>query len=98
MNIIKMQLDFIIKPGILAGCAIIASPRSFDVLFEKLNDFRRYSYSGHTVSLAVVSLLDRTITDFPPVRGKWLFREYSMQKDAKKYIDWVKNTTRTRIL
>ena len=85
------SLESVINYNTLAGCAIIASPRSFDVLFEKLNDFRRYSYSGHTVSLAVVSLLDRTITDFPSVRGKWLFREYSMQNDAKKYIDWVKN-------
>lgn len=74
----------------LAGCAIISTARSFDVLFERLNDFRRYSYSGHNVSLAVVSLLHRTISDFPSGPGKW-FRESFTQNDAKKYIDWVKN-------
>ena len=42
------------------------------------------------VSLAVVSLLHRTISDFPSGPGKW-FRESFTQNDAKKYIDWVKN-------
>lgn len=73
----------------LAGCAVISTSRSYDVLFERLNDFRRYSYSGHTVSSAVVSLLHRTIADFPPGPGKWV-REPFLQKDARKYIDWIR--------
>lgn len=75
---------------VLAGCAIISSRRSFDFLFDKLSDFRTYSYSGHPVSGAAVSLLQKTIVDFPPGPGKWFSGPF-VKKDAMKYIDWTKD-------
>lgn len=74
---------------VLAGCAVISSGKSFDFLFDKLSDFRTYSYSGHPVSGAAVSLLQKTIVDFPPGPGKWFSGPFA-KKDAMKYIAWTK--------
>ncbi len=84
-----------IRPRALNGYAIIASPKSYEILFEKQNDFRKYSYSGLPVAHTVTGILHKTIEDFPHIRMRWLTKElYLTPNTVQKYSDWIeKNKT-----
>ncbi len=79
-----------ISPKSLIGYAIIASSKSYDILFEKQNDFRKYSYTKMPVANSAAVILHKTIEGFPYIKTRWLSKEDILTPgSAQKYLNWI---------
>ena len=81
----------LISPKSLIGYAVIASSKSYDILFDKQNDFRKYSYTQIPVANSIAGILYKTIEGFPYIKMRWLSKEDILTPaSVQKYLNWTK--------